>query len=214
MKRVLVVDDHAMVRKGLVGILATQPIDGEQLVCDEAGGGEEALQLLDGQAYDLVILDISMPGLGGLELLMRLHETRPSLAVLMLSMFPEEQFALRALKLGASGYLTKKEAADELLLAVQQIFAGKRYLSQSLSENLINQALAGDASSHPSHDSLSNREFQILRNLAVGKSLKAIALELDLSIKTVSTYKARLFSKMGFHSDADLIGYANTHNLT
>lgn len=214
MKRVLVVDDHAMVRKGLVGILTTQLIDGEQLVCDEAGGGEEALQLLEGQAYDLVILDISMPGLGGLELLMRLHESRPSLAVLMLSMFPEEQFALRALKLGASGYLTKKEAADELLLAVQQIFAGKRYLSQSLSENLINQALAGDTVSHPSHDSLSNREFQILRNLAVGKSLKAIALELDLSIKTVSTYKARLFSKMGFHSDADLIGYANTHNLT
>lgn len=214
MKRVLVVDDHAMVRKGLVGILSTQPIDGEQLVCDEAGGGEEALNLLEGHAYDLVILDISMPGLGGLELLMRLHESRPGLAVLMLSMFPEEQFALRALKLGASGYLTKKEAADELLLAVQQIFSGKRYLSQSLSENLISQALASDTCSRPSHASLSNREFQILRNLAVGKSLKAIALELDLSIKTVSTYKARLFAKMGFHNDADLIGYANTHNLT
>ncbi len=214
MKRVLVVDDHAMVRKGLVGILSTQPINSEQLVCDEAGGGEEALHLLEGHAYDLVILDISMPGLGGLELLMRIHESWPGLAVLMLSMFPEEQFALRALKLGASGYLTKKEAADELLLAVQQIFSGKRYLSQSLSESLINQALANDAGSRPSHAALSNREFQILRNLAVGKSLKAIALELDLSIKTVSTYKTRLFAKMGFHSDADLIGYANSHNLT
>lgn len=214
MKHVLIVDDHAMVRKGLVGILTMQQVGDQSLVCNEAGGGEEALQLLGQQEYDLVILDISMPGLGGLELLSRIHESWPSLPVLMLSMFPEEQFALRSLKLGASGYLTKKEAADELLLAVGQLFSGKRYLSQSLSNILINQALDGDTGSRPSHSSLSNREFQILRSLATGKSLKAVAYDLELSIKTVSTYKARLFAKMGFHSDADLITYANNHNLT
>lgn len=214
MKHLLIVDDHAMVRKGLVGILTMQQIGDHALSCNEAGSGAEALQLLEQQAYDLVILDISMPGLGGLELLSRIHESRPDLPVLMLSMFPEEQFALRSLKLGASGYLTKKEAADELLLAVAQIFAGKRYLSQSLSNILINQAVDGDACARPSHSSLSNREFQILRGLATGKSLKAIAFDLELSIKTVSTYKARLFAKMGFHNDADLITYTNNHNLT
>ena len=212
MKRVLVVDDHAMVRKGLAGILAMQG-DGCQIICDEAGGGEEALQLLEQYQYDLAILDISMPGMGGLELLARLIETLPNLPVLMLSMFPEEQFALRSFKLGASGYLTKKEAADELLLAVNQIFEGKRYLSQGLSNSLINQALESDVTSRPTHAALSNREFQILRSLAAGKSLKVIAIDLDLSIKTVSTYKARLFAKLNFHSDADLIGYANSHHL-
>lgn len=213
MKRILVVDDHAMVRKGLVSILTLQE-EVAEVVCDEAGCGDEALLLLEQNHYDLAIFDISMPGLGGLELLARIHETLPELPVLMLSMFPEEQFALRALKLGASGYLTKKEAADELLLAVNQIFEGKRYLSQSLSNNLINQALEDSNTGRPSHATLSNREFQILRSLATGKSLKAIAIDLDLSIKTVSTYKTRLFAKLNFHSDADLITYANNHDLT
>jgi two-component system, NarL family, invasion response regulator UvrY len=212
MRRVLVVDDHAMVRKGLAGILVLQG-DGTQMVCDEAGCGEDALKLLKQHQYDLAILDISMPGIGGLELLARIHETLPNLPVLMLSMFPEEQFALRSFKLGASGYLTKKEAADELLLAVKQILDGKRYLSQSLSNSLINQALEGDDTSRPTHAALSNREFQILRGLATGKSLKLLAIDLELSIKTVSTYKARLFSKLHFHSDAELIEYANNHNL-
>jgi DNA-binding NarL/FixJ family response regulator len=213
MKRILVVDDHAMVRKGLVSILMLLG-DECPVTCDEAGSGEEALLLLPQQQYDLAILDISMPGLGGLELLARIHEILPSLPVLMLSMFPEEQFALRSFKLGASGYLTKKEAADELLLAVHQIFSGKRYLSQHLSNCLIDKALENGTTAQPSHALLSNREFQILRSLAAGKSLKVIALDLELSIKTVSTYKARLFTKLGFHSDADLIGYANSHNLT
>jgi len=202
-----------MVRKGLVSILELQG-DCESVVCDEAGGGEEAIQLLNQQNYDLAILDISMPGLGGLELLARINDMLPYLPVLMLSMYPEEQFALRAFKLGASGYLTKREAADELLLAVNQIFEGKRYLSQNLSNCLINQALDPGISSRPSHSALSNREFQILRSLATGKSLKAIAIELELSIKTISTYKARLFSKLMFHNDADLISYANDNDLT
>jgi DNA-binding NarL/FixJ family response regulator len=212
MMRILVVDDHAMVRKGLVSILALQDAVSRP-VCDEAGNGEEALQKVGQQQYDLVILDISMPGMGGLELLPRIHEMRPEIPVLMLSMFPEEEFALRAFKLGAAGYLTKKEAADELLLAISQIAEGKRYLSQHFSNSLINQALAGGKNGQPTHEQLSNREFQILRSLATGKSLKVIAIDFDLSIKTVSTYKSRLFAKMGFRSDADLISYANTHQL-
>ncbi len=213
MKRILIVDDHAMVRKGLAGILKLHD-SSEDLVCDEAGDGEEALKLLNCQSYHLAIVDVSMPGIGGLELLARVHETWPDLPVLMLSMFPEEQFAIRSLKLGASGYLTKREAADELLLAVSQIFAGKRYISQNLSESLVNKAIDNDEPVIPSHTSLSNREFQILRSLAIGKSLKAIGFELDLSIKTVSTYKSRIFSKLGFHSDVELIGYAKEKGLS
>lgn len=213
MRRVLVVDDHAMVRKGLISILSLQQCCGEPLQCDEAGTAQEALEQLGYHFYTLVLLDISMPGQGGLELLPCIRAQWPDTRVLILSMFPEEQFALRALKLGASGYLTKKEAADELLLAVEQICAGKRYLSQQLSETLIDQALENSGAALPSHTSLSNREFQILRKLAEGKSLKAIALELDLSIKTVSTYKTRLFIKMGFTGDVDLISYVNSNNL-
>lgn len=212
MIRILVVDDHAMVRNGLISILSLLDTP-NGAVCDEAGNGEEALLMLSQQRYDLVILDISMPGIGGLELLPIIHERQPELPVLMLSMFPEEEFALRAFKLGAVGYLTKKEAADELLLAVGQIAEGKRYLSQHFSNCLINQALEGGVGGQASHGQLSNREFQILRSLATGRSLKVIALDLDLSIKTVSTYKTRLFAKMGFHSDADLISYANRHQL-
>lgn len=213
MKRILVVDDHAMVRKGLISILSMHQCCGESLQCDEAGTAQEALQLLACHQYALVLLDISMPGQGGLELLPSIRTQWPATRVLMLSMFPEEQFALRALKLGAAGYLTKKEAADELVLAVEQICAGKRYLSQQLSDTLINQALESSETTGQSHASLSNREFQILRKLAEGKSLKVIAIELDLSIKTVSTYKSRLFTKMGFTSDADLITYATSNNL-
>ena len=213
MKRILIVDDHAMVRKGLVGILTTQPLADELVACDEAGNGQNALELLRANCYDLAIFDISMPGVGGLELLVQVHETWPKLPVLMLSMFPEEQFALRAFKLGASGYLTKKEAADELLQAVNTIFEGKRYLSQTLSSALLHQALEQSDVAAPTHDTLSNREFQILRGLAAGNSLKSIAFDLDLSIKTVSTYKARLLAKLNFRNDADLIAYANRHSL-
>jgi len=213
MKRILLVDDHAMVRKGLISILTMQE-DGRQVICDEAGSYEEAILLLPQHQYDLAILDISMPTLGGLELLAHIRDILPTLPVLMLSMFPEEQFALRSFKLGASGYLTKKEAADELLLAVNRIFEGKRYLSQNLSNILINQALENGDTNTPTHATLSNREFQILRNLATGKSLKALAIDLDLSIKTISTYKSRLFVKLGFRCNADLICYANNHDLT
>ena len=209
MKRIVVVDDHPMFRKGLVNALQQGSID-LQVVCDEAGCGEDALILIAEQQYDLAIVDISMPGMGGLALLEALRHAAPQLPVLMLSMFSEEQFALKAFRMGAAGYLTKKEAADELIAAVSLIFEGKRYVSQQLSEALIEQAIAPTDSAVTSHTSLSHRELEIMQRLATGQSLKCIASELDLSIKTVSTYKSRLYNKMGFRSTAALINYATT----
>ena len=211
MKRILIVDDHPMFRKGIVNTLLQGLKD--QVVCDEAGCGEDALTLIAAEQYDLAIVDISMPGMGGLVLLETLRQTVAQLPVLMLSMFSEEQFALKSFSLGAAGYLTKKEAADELINAVWQIFEGKRYVSQPLSDVLIEQAIASAAGTAPSHICLSKREFEIMQRLAVGQSLKCIASELNLSIKTVSTYKSRLFIKLEFRTTAGLINYATTHNL-
>lgn len=213
MKHFLIVDDHAMVRQGLVAIL--QGDRNLAVDCDEAGTAEAALEKLAQTSYDLVILDISLPVMGGLELLTMLHQSHPEVQVLMLSMFPEEQFALRALRLGAKGYLTKQEAADELIIAVNQVLSGERYLSKSFSATLINQAVVGAAKpQQASHSLLSNREFEILRRLAVGQPLKIISDELAISIKTVSTYKTRLCAKMGFKSNADLVSYAITNKIT
>jgi two-component system, NarL family, invasion response regulator UvrY len=210
-KRILIVDDHPMFRKGLVNTLLQGLKD--RVVCDEAGCGEDALTLIAAEQYDLAIVDISMLGMGGLELLETLRQKVAQLPVLMLSMFSEEQFALKSFRLGAAGYLTKKEAADELINAVCQIFEGKRYVSQPLSDTLIEQAIASAAGATPSHISLSKREFEIMQRLAVGQSLKYIADELNLSIKTVSTYKSRLFIKMEFRTTAGLINYVTTHDL-
>lgn len=211
MKRILIVDDHPMFRKGLVNTLLQGLKD--RVACDEAGCGEDALILIAAGQYDLAIVDISMPGMGGLVLLENLRQTAAQLPVLMLSMFSEDQFALKSFRLGAAGYLTKREAADELINAVCLIFEGKRYVSQPLSDALIEQAIATAAGTSPSHISLSKREFEIMQRLAVGQSLKYIADELNLSIKTVSTYKSRLFIKMEFRTTAGLVNYATTHNL-
>ncbi|MGE0157417.1 MAG: response regulator [Geobacter sp.] len=212
MKRFLIIDDHAMVRQGLVAVLRGNTE--HQISCDEAGSAEQALELLASSPYDLTILDISLPGMGGLELLPLLHQKYQHMPVLMLSMFPEEQFALRALRLGASGYLTKQEAADELLAAVNHVLSGQRYLSRSFSATLINQAVVGTIKAQqPNHSTLSNREFEILRRLAAGQALKVISDELGISIKTVSTYKTRLCSKMGFKNNADLINYAISNKV-
>lgn len=213
MKRFLIVDDHAMVRQGLIAVLRSS--DEHQISCDEAGSAEQALTLLVSSQYDLTILDISLPVMSGLELLPLMHQKYPNMPVLMLSMFPEEQFALRALRLGANGYLTKQEAADELIAAVNHILTGERYLSRSFSASLINQAVVGAIKQQqPNHSILSNREFEILRRLASGQALKVISDELGISIKTVSTYKTRLCTKMGFKNNADLINYAISNRIT
>ena len=211
MKRFLVVDDHSMVRQGLINLLCGVPEF--SVTCDGACSAEEALTLLATQSYDLAILDISLPGMGGLELLSHLRKVAPTTPVLMLSMFPEEQFALRALRLGAAGYLTKQQAADELIIAIHKVLAGERYLSRSFSDTLITNLLDGAEQEGPNLSKLSGREFEILRRLATGQGLKQIAADISLSIKTVSTYKTRLFVKMRFRNNAAMVAYALDQKL-
>lgn len=212
MKQMLIVDDHTMFRQAVIA-LVTERLTDVGVACDEAGSADAARQQLSGKRYDLVLLDISMPVTGGMELLPELRRLYPDTPVLMLSMYPEEQFALEALRLGATGYLTKQEAAEELLAAIQTVLEGGRYLSRAFSKLLVNQVLEQGAISGPPHLKLSRRELQILRQLAIGRKLKNIGDELGLSIKTVSTYKARLCAKMGFRNNADLLNYALQYKL-
>lgn len=212
MKKILIIDDHAMFRQALNVILIERMPSG-MITCDEADSAVAARDMLAHYTYDLAILDISMRHTTGMELLSELRLSYPSLPVLMLSMHPEEQFALQALKLGASGYLTKQEAADELLAAIEKIFAGERYLSNSVSSLLISQVLQQVKIEELPHTRLSRREMEIFRLLARGYMLKLIADNLGLSIKTVSTYKTRLKTKMGFKDNAALIRYAATYQL-
>ncbi len=211
MKRFLFVDDHLMVRQGLITLLCS--IKDFPVTCDGAASAEEAFELLAEHTYDLAILDISLPGKGGLELLTHLRQVAPGTPVLMLSMFPEEQFALRALRLGASGYLTKQQAADELVIAIHKVLAGERYLSRSFSDTLISNILEESEQNEPRHTKLSNREFEIFRRLASGQILKQISVDLGINIKTVSTYKTRLFAKMKFRKNTELIAYALEQQL-
>lgn len=211
MKCFLVVDDHTMVRQGLMNLL--NGVADFDATCDGANSAKEALDLCSARRYDLIILDISLPDMSGLELLPLLRENTPATPVLILSMFPEEQFALRALRMGASGYLTKQQAADELIQAIHKVLAGERYLSSSFSNTLISNLLAEPDQKGPRHDKLSNREFEILRRLSSGQSLKHIADELGVSIKTVSTYKTRLCAKMKFRNNTELVTYAIEQKL-
>jgi len=210
---ILIVDDHAMIRRGLATIL-THELPVHVVRCDEASNGLEALQKNSNTIYDLVILDISMPGMDGLELLTRLKQNRPDLPVLVVSMHSVEQYALRALKCGAAGFLSKQQAADELIAATTQVLSGKRYISRLLSEQIIDQAISGDlVKAAPSHKTLSNREFQILKLLSVGQIPKCIADDLGISVKTISTFKKRIFKKMNFRNDSDMISYSISKKL-
>ncbi len=208
MIRVLIADDHAVVRQGLKQILGDTPT---MLVAGEATNGQEVLAKVRAETWDVVVLDISMPDRNGLDVLKELKAERPKLPVLMLSMYPEDQYATRALKAGASGYLAKDSAADELVRAIQRVVAGGRYVSPHLAEKLAFE-IGADSSKLP-HETLSDREFQVLRLIATGKSAKDIAAELSLSVKTVSTYRARLLEKMGLGSNAELIHYAIQNRL-
>jgi DNA-binding NarL/FixJ family response regulator len=185
----LVADDHAIVRKGIEQIIAETT---DIVVSAEARNGQEVMEKAVKNVYDLVLLDIAMPGRDGLEVLKELKKQRPKLAVLMLSMYPEEQYAIRALRSGASGYLTKESAPDELIAAIRKVSAGGKYISSSLAEKLAHKL--GNYTDRPLHEQLSDREYQILIMLASGKSLTEIADELALSVKTISTYRARLLS--------------------
>ena len=208
MIRVLIADDHAVVREGVKHILSE---NGNIVVAGEAGNGHEVLSNILNKDFDVVLMDIAMPGRDGLEILKDIKNQKPKLPVLILSMFPEEQYALRALKSGASGYMTKESIPDELIRAVQKIAKGGKYISSSLSEKLFS-LLDGD-SEKAIHENLSDREFQVMRMIASGKTLKEIAEELSLSVKTVSTYRSRILEKMGMKNNAEMTHYAIKNRL-
>lgn len=201
--RVLIADDHAVFRRGLKETI------GEafpRVAFGEAKSAQETLEHARAHDWDIVILDISMPGKSGLDILNDLKRLRPKLPILLLSMHPEEQYARRALKAGASGYLTKESVPEELKLAVRKIVAGGRYVSSTLAESLAYDLRSG--ADVPIHELLSDREFQVLRMIASGKTVKQIGDEIGLSVKTVSTYRARILEKTGLKTTAELIRYA------
>lgn len=208
MIRVIIADDHKMFREGLKLILSEAP---DIVVADEAGSGHEALEKIYKNEYDILLLDISMPGLSGLDVLKELKTNRAKLSILILSMYPEEQYALRAIKYGASGYITKSSAPDELIQAIRKISKGGTYISSEIAERLLFSIK--DDSEKLLHEKLSDREYQILRLLATGKTVSQIADELCLSIKTISTYRTRILEKMNMKTTAELIHYAIKHNL-
>ena len=208
MLRILIADDHEVVRKGLVNVLSEtlQPVK-----IDEAGNGQEAVSKASKTEYDLVVLDMKMPGKSGLDVLKELKQHRPKLPVLILSMLPEEQFAVRAIRAGASGYLTKDAAGDELVLAIRKALKGERYISGSLAEILAGD-LDGDSEKSP-HEILSDREYQVMLMIASGKPVGAIAKELCLSVKTISSYRTNILLKTRMKNNAEITHYAIQNNL-
>jgi DNA-binding NarL/FixJ family response regulator len=206
--RILLADDHAVVRQGLKLILADYF---KKAVFGEAHNAQEALNRVVRESWDVLILDITMPGRSGLEILRDIKRLRPKLPVLVLSMHPEDQFAVRMLKTGAAGYLTKESAGEELVGAIQKVVAGGRYVSPSLAERMASY-LDVDVHKAP-HERLSNREFLILRMIASGKTVGQIGAELFLSVKTISTYRARLLEKMDMKNNAELTHYAVQRGL-
>ncbi len=208
MIRILVADDHTVVREGVKQILSGQD---DMIVEDEAENGQETLEKINQGNFDVVLLDISMPGRSGLEILEDIINQNPRLPVLILSMHPEEQYAVRALRAGASGYLTKASASDELIGAIRKVSRGGKYVTASLAEKLAREL--DNRTDKQRHEKLSNREYQVMLMLASGKSVSEIGDELCLSVKTVSTYRSRIMDKMGLKKNAELTFYAMKNNL-
>lgn len=205
---ILIVEDHAIVRRGLKDIIAdVYP----GAVFGEAGDSSTALQEFHRRKWDVVLLDINIPGRGGLDVLEAIHRTQSQAKVLVISAYPEEEFAVRAFKLGAMGYLNKNQASDELVAAVNAVLAGSKYVSASVAQRLAD-ALSGKDGGK-SHETLSPRELQVLQLVASGKTLKQIAAELALSEKTVETYRARIAEKTGVSGNVELTRYAFQHGL-
>ncbi|PYU37158.1 MAG: DNA-binding response regulator [Acidobacteria bacterium] len=201
--KVLIADDHAVVRRGLKETINESF---PKTTFGEVETAQEAIESVRRQDWDVVILDISMPGKSGLDILDDLKRLRPKVPVLFLSMHPEEQYAKRALKAGAAGYLTKESVPEELKTAVKRVLGGGRYVSATLAEKLAYDLRGG--TDVPVHELLSDREFQVLRMVASGKTIKQIAGEISLSVKTVSTYRSRILEKTGLKTTAELIRYA------
>jgi two-component system, NarL family, invasion response regulator UvrY len=206
--RVLIVDDHPVVRRGLKEILGDEH---KTLTLGEAENAQEALRLIRQQDWDIVVLDLSMPGQNGLEVLKDVRQLRPKLPVLVLTSYPEEQYAIRVLKSGARGYLTKENAPEHLISAVRKVTRGGYYVSPALAERLAFTLNADQE--RPPHESLSDREFQVLCLIASGKTVGQIANDLSLSVKTISTHRARLLKKMQMKTNAELTHYAIRNSL-
>jgi len=209
MIKILTVDDHSVVREGIKQIVSKHP---DMIVAGEASNYGEFLNLISKNDYDIILLDISMPGRSGLDILNQIKKQRPNLPVLILSIYPEEQLALRTLKIGGSGYLTKESAPEELVDAIRKVASGGRYISLSLAEKLT--FYINDNIEKPLHEKLSNREYQVMCMIASGKTTKEIAKELSLSVNTISTNRARILKKMKMKTNAELTFYAISHGLT
>ena len=208
MLRILIADDHPIVRQGLRQLIAKT---NDMVVTEEAGNGWEVLSKARASYCDVVLLDISMPGLHGLDIIRQLKSESPRLSILILSMHSEEQYAVRAFRAGASGYLTKESAPDELLAAIRKVSIGGKYVSSSLAEKLASDLEIG-AEQLP-HETLSNREYQVMRMIAAGKTVAEIADELSLSVQTVSTYRSRILQKMKMKNNVELANYAIRNQL-
>lgn len=208
MTRILIVDDHEIVRRGLKEIVSERP---DLVVAGEATNGAEALELARARKFDVAIVDVAMPGRGGLDILKELRVARPALKIIVLSMYSEEQYAVRSLRDGALAYLTKGNAAEELLQAIETVSRGERYITPRVAERLA-RYVEEDGGGLP-HERLSDREVQVLGMIGAGKTVSQIATELSLSMKTVSTYRARILTKMGMETNAQLIRYVVEHRL-
>jgi len=213
MTRILITDDHALIRRGLRQILVegSDKIGFGRLVVEEAANAEEALQKIWKDNWDAVVMDISMPGRSGLDVLRDIRLARPQLPVLILSMHSEEQFAVRVLKAGAAGYITKESAPQELVQAIKKVMSGGKYVSPSLAERLAYDL--SQPTDKPPNETLSDREFQVMCLIASGKTVSQIAEKLGLSVKTISTYRARVLEKMGMKTNAELTHFAIKNRL-
>lgn len=207
--RILCVDDHAIFRQGVKQILAQHD---RQAKIGEAATAAAAMQLARETRWDLVILDLSLPDRSGLQVLTDLKREQPELPVIVLSMHAEDEYAIRALRIGASGYVTKESAPEELVAALQKVMRGGRYMTPTLAEKIA-FSYASPATAEKAHHSLSERELEVLQLIGAGKSLKEIAAMLSLSVKSVGTYRARVLEKMAMSTNADLIRYVIEHNL-
>jgi len=207
--RIVIADDHAIVREGLKRIVSSIA---DMEVAGEAGNGTEVMQRVRELAFDVLVLDLSMPGRSGMELIKLVRGEKPQLRILVLSMHQESQYAVRAIKNGASGYLTKESAPGQLEQAIRKVASGGAFISAEVAEQLALGAMPG--SEAVPHEGLSNREFEVLQLLVAGVSLTDIAAQLNLSVKTVSTHKTNLMQKMGLQNQSELIRYAIKHGLT
>jgi len=208
MLRILVADDHPIVRQGVRQIIADTT---DMIVADEASNGPEVLSKVRAGSYDVVLLDISLPGINGIDVLRQLRNERPRPHALILSIHPEEQYAVRAFRAGASGYLTKESAPDELVAAIRKVSSGGKYVSASLAERLASYLETSDE--QLPHKTLSDREYQVMCMIASGSTVTEIAEQLSLSVKTISTYRSRVLEKMNMKNNAELTHYAIKNRL-